>query len=304
MANRSFNIEIDTDKESALPMQVSIDDGRRTVSFWGSLGCSRDYPLSDKGEWINPGLSAFLAEHARKCHLVYCADALSTTNDHKTEVSPNLTRTALLGNLTQTAFSGSSTPPNEDPSHPLRPTFEGVSRTYQAGGGEVGGEGVEVVGTDEGVEVAVVVDSLAGSRLMGMVHGEMSMGLIGALTLGALMHGDVGKAGLTKEESSIRDTHNKDSKGRGSPERMSVRLGMLIDGEQADVKTGLVPLCRVFGLAGRVGAYRVMVSDEHDIVVTFEDGSLSRFDDEGERCDHGNVNVGDECVICGWRRRV
>lgn len=59
MTSARYDIEVDTDRERALPLQVNERDG--TISFWGSLGCSRNYHTD-----LGTALRAFLAEHGRK----------------------------------------------------------------------------------------------------------------------------------------------------------------------------------------------------------------------------------------------
>lgn len=58
MANLRYDIEVDTDRERALPLQVN--ETERGISFWGSLGCSRDYRMP-----LRRALQAFLREHGR-----------------------------------------------------------------------------------------------------------------------------------------------------------------------------------------------------------------------------------------------
>ena len=53
-----YNIEIDTTRECALPLEVTERDGK--ISFWGDLGCSRDYAMP-----LRAALVAFLREHGR-----------------------------------------------------------------------------------------------------------------------------------------------------------------------------------------------------------------------------------------------
>jgi len=66
--NQRFNIEIDTNRERALPLEVNITN--RGISFWSALGCSRDY----RTDSLDRALRSFLREHNRTLVTLFHAE--------------------------------------------------------------------------------------------------------------------------------------------------------------------------------------------------------------------------------------